>query len=258
MFEAFGKLLSKYPLLAVIPIMADGLGVLLGVAMHGFHGRPHFTLKLALQMGLPSIGAVTEQGFMPGAVQIAGAGGFSAPSVLGVLFYLALFLVVQSFLQGGYVGLLREAANGHRLSMERFAFYGGRFFVRFLLLDIFVLALLFILGGLATFLLKMPGIIAFMLIFLVLRVLFIFLEFTLVTEDCTIPEAFSRSLDAFRHRTTATLPLVGAALAVNVVAGLLVNSLWLPLFFLILLVAYDLVGAGLQLAFMQDYRRIRG
>lgn len=196
LLETFRKL-SKFPLLAVIPVVVDGLSVLLGVALHGFHGNPHFTLKLALQMGLPSISAVTEQGLMPGSVQIASVGGFTTSNVLGVLFYLALFLLVQSFLQGGYVGLLYEAVNGRRLSMELFAACGVRFFGRFLLLDILVLTFLFMLGGLAVAILKMPGVIVFMFIFLLLRVLFLFLEFTLVADDCSIFEAFSRSRDAF-------------------------------------------------------------
>jgi hypothetical protein len=255
--EAFGKL-AKSPLLALIPIVVDGLSVLLGMALHGLNGTPHFTLKLAFQMGLPSISAVTEQQFMPGAVQLAGSGGFNASSVLGILLYLVLFLVVQAFLQGGYIGLLYEATNGRRLSMADFAAYGSRFFGRILLLDVLVLAFLFIVGGLATAMLRMAGVILFMLIFLLLRVLFLYLEFTLVAEDCSISEAFTRSRDAFRRRTPVTLPLVASAVVVNVMAGLLINALWHPFLFLILLIAYDVAGACLQLAFMHDYRRIRG
>lgn len=252
--EAFGKL-SKFPLLFIIPIVVDGLSVLLGTAMNGFHGSSHFTFKLALQMGLPSISAVTEQTFMPGAVQISG--GFNATSMLGVLFFLLLFLVVQSFLQGGYVGLLYEAVTGGRLSLERFAAYGTRCFGRFFLLNILVLVFLFVLGGIVTFVFKMAGVVLFMVVFLLLRVLFLFLEYTIVVDDCSIPGAFSRSREAFRHRTSDTLPLVIIALVVNVVAGIVVNALWFSFFFLVLLVLYDLVGAGLQLAFMRDYLRIR-
>jgi hypothetical protein len=249
--------LSKFPLLVMIPIAVDALLVLLGMALHGFAGSSHVTFKFALQMGLPSISAVTEQRVMPGAVQLGGAGGFSGSGLLGVLMYLAVYLAIQSFLQGGYIGLLYGAANGRRLAMGHFAACGSRFFVRFLLLNILVLAFLFSLGGLATIALKMLGGILFILVFLLLRVLFLFLEFTIVAEDCSILEAFYRSRDAFRRRTPLTLPLVAAAVVVNVVAGLLVNALWHPFFFLILLVVYDIVGAGLQLAFMNEYRHIR-
>jgi hypothetical protein len=255
LFEAFRKL-AKYQLLVVIPVVVDGVSVLLGAAMHGFNGTPHFTLKLALQMGLPSISGVTEQRFMPGSVQIVGD-GYNASSVFSILFFFALFLVVQSFLQGGYIGLLSEATSRRRLSMKLFADYGRRFFGRFLLLDILVLAFLFILGGLATAILKMPGIVLFMIIFLLLRVLFVFLEFTLVADDCSIAEAFSRSRNAFLHRTSDTLPLVGITIGVNVAAEFLVNALWMPFLFLVLLVMYDIVSAGLQLAFMDDYRHIQ-
>jgi hypothetical protein len=225
--------------------------------MHGFTGSTHFTLKLTLQMGLPSISAVTEQTVMPGSVQIAGVGGLSGSSALGVLVYLALFLVLQALLQGGYIGLLYEATNGRKLSMASFIAYGRRFFGRFLLLDIVVLVVLFLIGGLATMALRTPGVILFAIVSLLLRVLFLFLEFTLVAENCTILEAFYRSRDAFRRRTPITLPLVAVAVIVNVIAGLLVNALWHPFFFLILLIVYDIFGAGLQLAFMNDYRRIR-
>ncbi|WP_274649230.1 hypothetical protein [Paenibacillus humicola] len=256
-FGPFGKL-SPFPLLVVVPIVIDALSVLLGTTIHGYQGSPHLTFKLALQMGLPSIGAVTEQGFMPGSVQLPGGGGIHAASLLGVLLYLALYLAVQSFLQGGYVGLLCDASNGRKLSMAQFAAYGRRFFFRFLLLNIVVFAFLFIVGAIFTLILMVPGMILFFVLFLVLRVLFLYLEFTMVAEDCSLSEAFSRSRAYFRSRTPSTLPLVGAAVLVNVIAGLVVNALWLPFLFLVWLIVYDAVMARLQLAFMEDFRRIRG
>ncbi|ULL16294.1 hypothetical protein DVH26_18685 [Paenibacillus sp. H1-7] len=255
--DSLGKL-ARYPLLAIIPIAIDALSVIMGTAMNGFHGNPHFTFKLVLQMGLPSVAAVTEQTFMPGSVQVVGAGSVNLPSILGILMYLGIFIAVQSFLQGGYVGLLYDSTDGRRLDSRRFIQYGGRFFLRFLLLNVSVLLILLVIGGIAAFLLRTPGIILFMILFLWLRVLFLFLEYTIVADDCSILDAIARSYEHFQQRTPLTIPLVIAALLINVAAGLIINALWLPLFFIVLLVLYDTIGAGLQIAFMNEFRRIRG
>ncbi|WP_284645032.1 hypothetical protein [Paenibacillus silviterrae] len=254
LLDAYRRL-PMFPLLALIPLTVDGISVLLGMLLRGFHGNPHVTFKLTLQMGLPSIAAVTEQTFMLGSVQVGS--GIHAGSMLGVLLLLAAFLTVQAFLQGGYIGLLHDAAGGSGLSLERFAAYGRHFFGRFFLLNLLVMALLFLVGGIFTGVMGMPGVILFMLIFISVRIVFLYLEFTLVVEDCSIGEAFPRSLEAFRRRTSYTLPLVAVALVINVVAGLLINAMWMPFLFFVLLVAYDLTMAGLQLAFMEDYHSTR-
>ncbi|RAP74776.1 hypothetical protein [Paenibacillus montanisoli] len=248
---------SKFALLALIPVVVDGLSMLIGMAMHGFSGSSHLSFKLALQMGLPSISAVTEQGFLPGTVQLSTSGGLSESALLGALLSLVLFLVVQSFLQSGYIGLLQDAAAGHSLSMRSFASYGSRFFGRFLMLNLLVMVFLLALGG-ATAFLQLPGAILMIVVFLWLRVLFLYLEYTIIADDCTIAEAFSRSRETFRRRSPATMSLVILMFMINIVAGFLVNYLWFPLFFLLFLVVYDIVSSRMQLAFMHDFRNIRG
>ncbi|MEC0227310.1 hypothetical protein [Paenibacillus alba] len=251
----FGKLF-KFPLLVLIPVIMDVLTMLVGAALYGFHGRPHLTFKFALQMGLPSINAVSEQGFLPGSVQLVGS-SFSASHLINNLLFLIFFLIVQAFLQGGYVGLLHEAVNQRELSFEKLVMYGARFFIRFILLNLLIMISLFIIGGILTAVLQIAGAIFMILIYLLLRIRFLFLELSLVAEDCSIPQAFSRSRIAFENRTPNTLPLIGAAILFNLIAGLLVNALWLPLISLVLLILYDIVSAALQLAFMSDYQRIR-
>lgn len=251
--ESLGRL-PKYPLLFLIPIIVDGLSMLLGLSRHGLGGIPHTTFKLTLQMGLPSISAVTDQGSMPVSIPFSGFGGFAPVALV----YLAFTLCLSAFLQGGYVGLLFESSKRNGLSMEKFIAYGSRFFSRFLLLQLLILALLFVLGSFLTAFMMSPGVLVFLILFILLRILFLYLEFTIVAEDCSLSQAFSRSREAFRYRTPATLPLVAVALVVNFVAALLINALWLPVFYLVFVIVYDFIGAGLQLAFMLDYRRIRG
>lgn len=249
--------LPGLPLLVGLPVAVDGLSVLSGILMHGFQGSPHMTFKLAIQMGMPSISAVTEQRFMAGTVQLGSDGGMQAGSVAAVMLSLIVFLLVQAFFQGGYIGLLREAASERPLSLGVFASYGKRFFARFLLLNLLVLALMLVVGGAAVLLFQGAGAVVSLLVFLILRVWFIYLEFTLVAKNCSIMEAFPRSLRSFRLRTRATTSLIVKAVLLNIVFGLLVNAIWLSFFFFLLLFLYDYIFAGMQLAFMEEHDRIQ-
>lgn len=250
--------LPGFPLLVGLPVAVDGLSVLTGILMNGFQGSPHVTFKLALQMGMPSISAVTEQRFMAGTVQLNEGGGIPAGSAAAALIALLIFLLVQAFFQGGYIGLLREAAGDRPLSMRTFAAYGARFFGRFLLLNLLVLGLMLVGGGMAVLLLHGVGAVVSLLAFLILRVWFVYLEFTLLAQNCTIPEAFRRSLRTFRDRTGATTSLIVTSVVLNVIFGLLVNAVWISFFFFLLLFLYDYIFAGMQLAFMEEYERIEG
>ncbi|MBM7566830.1 hypothetical protein [Paenibacillus sacheonensis] len=248
--------LPGLPLLVGLPVAIDGLSALTGILMNGFHGSPHLAFKLALQMGLPSVSAVTEQRFMAGTVQMNADGGLSAGSAAAAVLVLLAFLLVQAFFQGGYIGLLRQAANERSISLRVFYAYGMRFFGRFLLLNLLVLALLLVGGGLAVYVLHGFGAVVSLLAFLILRVWFVYLEFTLVSENCSILQAFPRALRAFGDRTGATTSLIVKAVMLNILFGLLINAVWISFFFFLLLFLYDYIFAGLQLAFMEEYERI--
>ncbi|QHT62700.1 hypothetical protein GXP70_23785 [Paenibacillus lycopersici] len=250
--------LPGLPLLVGLPVAVDGLSALTGIMMNGFHGSPHLTFKLAFQMGMPSISAVTEQRFMAGTVQLNADGGFHAGSVAAALLAAVAFLLIQAFFQGGYIGLLREAASERPVSMNVFGRYGRRFFGRFLLLNLLVLGLMLVLGGLALFVLQGLGAIISVIAFLILRIWFVYLEFTLVARNCTILEAFPLALRSFRNRTGGTSGLIVKAIVLNVLFGLLINALWVSFFFFLLLFLYDYIFAGMQLAFMEEYERIEG
>ncbi|QHW33306.1 hypothetical protein GZH47_22605 [Paenibacillus rhizovicinus] len=249
--------LPGLPLLVGLPVAIDGLSVLVGILMNGFHGSSHLTFKFALQMGMPSISAVAEQRFMAGTVQLNAGGGIHAGSVASVLLVLLGFLLIQAFFQGGYIGLLREAVHERPISLGVFGKYGRRFFGRMLLLNLLVLGLMLIGGSLAFVVLHGAGAVISLVAFLILRVWFVYLEFTLVAENCTIVQAFPRALRAFRNRTGATASLIVKAVLLNVLFGLLINAVWVSLIFFLLLFLYDYIFAGMQLAFMEEYERIR-
>ncbi|MFC4812350.1 hypothetical protein [Paenibacillus sp. GCM10023250] len=248
--------LPGYPLLVGLPVALDGLSVLAGIVMNGFQGSPHVTFKLTFQMGMPSVSAVTEQRFMAGTVQLGASGGLPAGSAATALLVLILFLLVQAFVQGGYIGLLRDAAAGRPLTLAAFRAYGARYFMRFLLLNLLVLAAILTGGAVAVLLFRVGGAVVILLAFLILRVWFVYLEFTLVAKNCGILKAFPLALGSFKRRTRATTSLIVKSVLLNVLFGLLVNALWVSFFFFLLLFLYDYLFAGMQLAFMEEYERI--
>jgi hypothetical protein len=251
--EAFGRL-GRYKLLFAVPIIVDLLSLLLGLSMNGFQGASHITFKLALQIGLPSISYITEQRLMPGTIQLMPGGSLA---IMQTALFALLFLAIQAFLQGGYIGLLSEASEGRFVTMERLIRYGKRFFLRFLVLDVIVVILMLILGGIVMAMFKAVGAVVFTLLFLWIRILFVFLEFTMVAEDCSFSEALARCREYFRRRTSDTGFIIVNVLVFNLLMGIAVNLLWNPGIFAIGILVYNYVSAGLQFALMLNLQRIR-
>jgi hypothetical protein len=250
--QAF-SILGRNKSLAMYPIILDLMSFLIGIAVIGFRGEPKLTLKLALDVGLPSISSVLDRNIMVNGVHFS-MNGPSVPMILVVLFF--VFLCIGAFLQGGFIGLLYEAGRGQRVSLNLFLEYAKKFWFRFLALELLVVIFSMVLGGLLILVLKILGAILFIILFLVLRVLYIYWEFTVVVEDCGIGEAFTRSREHFGNRVPETMSVIISMIGMNAAFALVIHALWNPLVFIVTLLVYGYVATGMQMALMLTLNEI--
>lgn len=247
------SLLSKNKSLVLYPIVFDFVALLVGIAVAGFSGGSKITFKLTLNVGLPSISSVVDQTVMANGVNFS-INNPSIPLVMILIFL--VFLIIQSFLQAGYIGLLHEVVQEREVPFDCFLDYGKRFWLRFLGIQLIVTGIMFVAGMLLVFTLKIVGVILLMILFLVFRVLYIYWEFTVVVDDCTIGEAFTRSRDYFRNRVPETTNIILLIVVINALFAFLVNSLWNPVAFSLNIVAYGFVASGLQIVLMATLHKI--
>lgn len=251
--QAF-SILGRNKSLAMYPIVLDLISFLVGIGVTGFHGESKITLKLALDVGLPSISSLLDRQLMVNGVHFS-LQDPSLPMILVLLF--VVFLCIGVFLQGGFIGLLYEAGRGMRISSDMFLTYAKKFWLRFLALELLVFFFMSFAGGLLILGLGMLGALLFMIFFLVVRILYLYWEFTIVVEDCGIGEAFTRSREHFRNRVPETTSVIISIIGMNAAFALVVNALWNPLVFIVTLVVYGYVATGLQMALMLTLIEIR-
>lgn len=241
--RAFGAL-GRNPGLVIIPVVMDLLSFVLGLALIGYYGEPRVTLKLALDIGLPSISTVLENTVM--------AGGFYPDLGGAALLLFVLFFVLRAFVEAGFFGLVVQLAKlDEPPTMQNFMDYAQRFWLRFLVLNLLVFGVV-LAGILLTAVLWFIGLLASIIGFIVLRVLYIYWELTLVSEDLGVVEAFSRSRQHFDNRTPELTQVIIAMLAVNLVAGLFLNLLMHPVVTFLGIFIYNYAATGMILALMNS------
>lgn len=234
--------------LVLVPALTDLVSFVFGLLTVGFWGASKFTFKLVLDAGLPSISTIIEHNVFAGSVNFDFAG--SGPDTMALALALLLF-VLGAFAEAGFIGLLYERAKGNAVNLDTFLSYASRFWLRFLGLR--ALMFLVTLAGLVmAMLLSFLGMIAYLVVFMVLRVKYIYWEFTIVADDLGVFEAFARSAAYFDNRTPELSGVIIGILVANFIFALLVNFLWHPLPLLLFIPIYCYVASGMQLALMMS------
>ncbi len=234
--------------LVLVPVLMDLASFALGMMTVGFWGQSKLSLKLALNVGLPSISAILEQNVLAGEITLGldGAGPAAATFLLAIL-----FLFLSAFVEAGFVGLLYEVAGEKAPSLDSFVSYGKRFWLRFLGLRLLVFAFS-IIGILMAMLLSIIGLFAYMIIFIVLRVRYIYWEYTMLSEDLNVFDAFRRSRVLFDGRAPELSSIIIAILLANFLVALIINLAWTPVTLLLFIPIYGYVASALQMALMMN------
>ncbi|HHY36771.1 MAG TPA: hypothetical protein GX518_03685 [Firmicutes bacterium] len=219
--------------LVLVPVLSDLFSFLLVFfLLGGGVGRippDQLGVKFALPTIPPSISDVTEIDFLR---LDFGAGGLEVLDRLGgtgvpiFLLLLVISFLVDSFVTGAFLGLLKDGLAGTRATMQGFFAWGRYFWKRFILLHL-LLALVLVLAFvfLVPLLLFIPvlGGLLITLAFLVVAALLVFVEYALVEEDLEILPALEGSVRTVAANFRPVLLHILGVAAINLLASFLVN-----------------------------------
>lgn len=235
-----------------IALALDAAAIAAGWAAIGFRGEPGWSIRLMLEMGLPSIGHILNRPLPANMVEFAIAAGTPTG---GATF--AALLALACFAQGGYIALLRTAVGGGRLSARQFARSGARAMPRFAVLAVATLFAKSALSLLLAALFGVAGLLMALLALFIFRVIHIYLEFTMYADELDFVSAMKPARRALGD--TAGLTLAVAAVMYGITFGLsaAVHRCWSPVAVLAAAPVHAYAMAVLQTAFMLLFRQAR-
>lgn len=238
----------------IYPIIFDVIALLIGLSLIGLQGSPVYSIKLILEMGIPSVSHIAT---FPSFVNHIDFLNLQEKVSVLMLMIVAFMLIVRSFLQGGYIQQLNYIKNDTPYSFSKFLHYGKRNW-----LQLFFLEIIIFLGKIAvtTFLViffHVIGSFAGLAFFVFLRILYIYLEFTIVVDRVNITTGLRKSWGYLKETFFPSFPLIFIMYIVSGAVSYFLHKFWsLPfIFFTIILYAY--LMTVIQMAFMKIFHHAK-
>lgn len=245
--NAFRQLNSNLTII-LVPIILDAAALWAGLSLAGFSGQPKWSLKLLLDMGLPTVSHLSNMLLMANSIDFLKL--FASEMSVVALITVFLMLIVYCLVQGGYIASLHVIATTGEMSFKHFFRSSKAFFLRFATyyITVFLAKISITLGLVAIF--GVVGLFLSLLVFIVLRILFIFLEFTIVVDRLSWDQVLGQS----RAYLKSSLFRSGAVILVMYVSSgmlsLLLHRFWSPAALIVGILSYSYVMSGIQLALM--------
>ncbi|WP_152395212.1 hypothetical protein [Paenibacillus guangzhouensis] len=244
--RAFAQVL-RYPILILCPIALDLLAFVLGLALVGFVGTPMISYRLILEMGVPSVSYLINIPLLPNQLQFMNLPG--VPTI-GWAVVIAM-LLLMTFAQGGYISTLRQAALGETATLGQFMRDGRAYGIRFVFLYLMIMFAKTAVTTLLVMLFQEIGLFLALVVFIVLRILFIYLEFTIVLDRSQLGTALHRSWQYFKQSWVKTMLLVLGLFVPSGLMSTLIHQWWSPYAVLVGIVISAYVISAIQLALMR-------
>lgn len=251
-FANAARVVRRNPALAVLPLLLDAASAAAGWWIAGFRGEPGLSIRIVLEMGLPSVAHVLNRPLPAHDPAFAAAAG----SGLGWAAFVLLTLV-YAFAQGGYIGLLNRCAGGGQGTAAAFFRESRRAWPRFAVYRAAILAAKPALSLLLAAMFGISGMFMALLALIAFRVVYLYLEFAMVVEGLDFLRALKPAREAMR---AAARPTLAAAAILFVAAGAFsaaVHLWWKPVVYVPAALVYAFGMAVLQAAFIQLYRAAR-
>lgn len=248
MKRVFQKLHQNYWIL-FIPIAIDLGALIIGLNMIGFYGEPQISFQVILDVGLPSLSHILSTPLFVNSIKIFNLPqGISEPTPLIFL----LFIVISAFSKGGLIGILYKVSQNQSIHFNDFLTYGKRFVIKFVIwmiivnLAITAISLLFMLlfGVMSYFLV--------LFILIILRVLFIYVEFVFVVERAGFGEAFSLSRQYLKQSAPSVYMIIGLMFLFAGSISWFVYMFWMPLVLFLSIPVYAYVMCIVYMALMMS------
>ncbi|MBN2453633.1 MAG: hypothetical protein JXB40_05160 [Candidatus Omnitrophica bacterium] len=157
----------------------------------------------------------------------------AAESMLPLLLVSIVFIILSVFIQGGSLGLIRDLIKEGKMKLAAMLQYGARYFIRLLILGIFILAIVLVVAIIAAILIALTaplnipvitGIAAVIAVaIIVVSALYFFIPFILspyavVCDEVGVIEALKKSILVGRKPFSRVLALVLLMLVLILIA----------------------------------------
>lgn len=246
MKKTFG-LLFRNPLVIIYPIVLDALSFIIGLMIVGFIGAPSLSVRLILEMGLPSVSYVSNIPQLINQMQFMGD-TVSVRAWIPVI----VMLLLMAFAQGGYIASLRNVVEGKPISIVQFMKDGKKHWVRFIFMFMIITAAKTAITTLLVALLGVIGLFLSLVIFVVLRIIFIYVEYCIVVDQLNVDAAFRQSRRYFQASSFNTSGIIIVMMISSGVISLLIHRLWSPAAVIIAIPVCAVILGVIQIAFMQQ------
>ncbi|GGD66281.1 hypothetical protein [Paenibacillus nasutitermitis] len=232
----------------VYPIALDAIALGIGWLLAGFVKQPAWSLKLLLDMGLPSLSHLLNQPQLANTIDYLRLFGEEGAAVSAAAVILLLFVLCWA--QGGYIAGLQTIATDGKPDVAHFIRHGRASFARFVLFRIIVfLAKISVTLG-TTALFGTAGLFLSLLVFMTLRIVFIYLEFTMVERRLSWDRVLGQSRAYFSSALSDTAKIVVVLFASSGLCSFLLHRFWSPAAAIAGIIIYAYVMTGLQVALM--------
>lgn len=241
------RLLFRNPLIIMYPIILDALSFIIGLMIVGFIGAPSLSIRLILEMGIPSVSYVSNIPQLINQMQFMGD-TISVRAWIPVIF----MLLLMAFAQGGYIASLRNVVEGSPISIGQFMKDGKKYAVRFIFLFMIITAAKTAITTLLAAFLGVIGLFLSLVIFVVLRIIFIYVEYCIVVNQLNVDAAFRQSRRYFQASSFNTSGIIIVMMISSGVISLLLHYLWSPVAVVMAIPICAVVMGVVQIAFMQQ------
>lgn len=241
------RLLFKNPLILIYPIVLDALSFILGLMIVGFIGSPSFSVRLILEMGIPSVSYVSNIPQLVNQMQFMG-NMVSVRAWIPVIFALLL----MAFAQGGYISSLNHIVEGRPISIRQFMKDGKKYWVQFIFFFMIITAAKTAMTTLLAAFLGPIGLFLSLVIFVILRIIFIYVEYCIVVDQLNVNVAFQQSRRYLPATSISTSGIIIVMMISSGIISLLIHWMWSLVAIIIAIPICAVVLGAIQIAFMQQ------
>lgn len=250
--DAFKKVHHHFTLI-FIPIMYDFLSFVIGWSIVGMDGKERTSIRLILEMGLPSASHVSNIPLFANNIDLLNSPNLAAYTWLIVI----IMIVIGAFLQGGYIHYLYSIVSGKNFNLSQFFYAGKKSWLQFIFLGIILFFGKIAVTSFLVLMFKMIGIFAALVFFICLRILFIYLEFTIVVDRVSITAALKLSRGYLKNSLLVSFTLIFIMYTTSSLISFLIHWFWGPLMVAGSVFAYGYVMSVVQTLFMTILCRTR-
>ncbi|WP_096186819.1 hypothetical protein [Evansella halocellulosilytica] len=244
------KTLQTYTSVAMYPIILDISFFIFTLIVAGYRHISTASFQFSIHPGLPSISNILEDRTIIHPLRFD-IGEEGMAGIIIIAFIASILLL--AFVEGGFIALLNQTIlDDTEVEFHTFITYGKKHWKDFIIV-LFIQIILVLCMFFITIIFNFIGFFISIILAIVLRILFIFWEYTIVSENIRPTEALSKSREYFKHRVPDTSFVIVAIICFNLAFGFIVNLIPHPIFFLMFIVLYGYLATGFQFSLMHTF-----